>query len=131
MLQFLREPFFTPLRDSMKPPARALMACLFAALLAAVPSCRPGGGDIVRTADGVSVDFDDMVKDLASVPLVFVGELHDRSSHHEAQLAIIKALAEQDRPLAVGLEMFHDGHQGELDEWLAGERSTEEFLGTW
>jgi uncharacterized iron-regulated protein len=105
-----------------------------AALLAAIPalfflaSCGRGGGGIVRVQDEAAVSFEELVDDLASVPLVFIGELHTSREHHEAQLRVIRALADKGEKVAIGLEMFHDGHQEKLDAWLSGEIGTEEFL---
>ena len=105
-----------------------------AALLAAIPVlfflafCGRGGDGIVRVQDEAAVSFEELVGDLASVPLVFIGELHTSRGHHEAQLQIIRALADKGEKVAIGLEMFHDGHQEELDAWLSGEVGTEEFL---
>ena len=97
-----------------------------AALLAAIPVlfflafCGRGGDGIIRVQDGAAVSFEELVGDLASVPLVFIGELHTSRGHHEAQLQIIRALADKGEKVAIGLEMFHDGHQEELDAWLSG-----------
>jgi uncharacterized iron-regulated protein len=108
-----------------------------AALLAAIPvfffltSCGERGSGIIRVQDGAAVSFEELVEDLASVPLVFIGELHTSRGHHEAQLRVIRALAEKGEKVAIGLEMFHDGHQQELDGWLSGEVETEEFLGVY
>jgi uncharacterized iron-regulated protein len=112
----------------MKLSLNSFLLCLTAAALCAALSCRPRESAIVRVEDGREIPFAAMVEDLASVPLVFLGELHDRRSHHDAQLEVIRALAERDRPVAIGVEMFHDGHQEELDAWLAGNLSTEKFI---
>jgi uncharacterized iron-regulated protein len=109
---------------SRRAAASAVLLCLAAA-------CGPAAGDILRVQDGAKVPFEEMAADLASVPLVFVGEQHTNRSHHEAQLRIIRDLTERGAKVAVGLEMFHDGHQEELDRWLAGETGTDEFLNTW
>jgi uncharacterized iron-regulated protein len=105
-----------------------------AALLAALPvflflsSCGEGGSGIIRVQDGAAVSFEELVGDLSSVPLVFIGELHTSRGHHEAQLRVIRALVDKGEKVAIGLEMFHDGHQQELDGWLSGEVETEKFL---
>ncbi|MGB3544553.1 ChaN family lipoprotein [Rubrivirga sp.] len=53
--------------------------------------------------------------------VVYLGEIHDDSVAHVAQLAILEAvLAQADRPVALGLEMFETDVQLVLDEYLAG-----------
>jgi uncharacterized iron-regulated protein len=69
-----------------------------------------------------------MVEDFTTVPLVFIGELHNHPGHHRVQLRVIEALLERGSEVAIGLEMFHDGHQGELDDWISGRLGREEFL---
>lgn len=61
--------------------------------------------------------------DLARSGLVFVGEAHSELADHQAQLAVIQALHNERRPMAVGLEMIAHRHQNELDAWVAGEIS--------
>jgi uncharacterized iron-regulated protein len=105
---------------------------LFAALVCLLATaCGSGERDILRVQDGTDVSFEEMASDLASVPLVFIGELHSSGRHHAAQLRIIRELTKRGIKVAVGLEMFHDGHQEELDRWLKGETETDDFLNTW
>ena len=82
---------------------------------------------ILRTADGKVVSLPEIVKDLTQARLVFVGELHNFQSHHEAQLKAIRALKQADAPLAIGLEMFRRDSQPHLDRWVEGELSENEF----
>jgi uncharacterized iron-regulated protein len=105
---------------------KGILQCLLLCLCAA--ACVAREGDILRVQDGSVVSFEEMTTDLASVPLVFFGEIHSDPDHHRAQLEVIRALADRGRNVAVGLEMFHDGHQKELDRWLAGEMGLEDFL---
>jgi uncharacterized iron-regulated protein len=65
---------------------------------------------------------------LAGAGLVFVGEKHDLLSHHQGQLQVIKTLQATGKPLAVGLEMFQQRHQGVLDRWGAGNIDEKEFV---
>jgi uncharacterized iron-regulated protein len=67
------------------------------------------------------------MNDLRGVQLVFVGELHDNSDHHQAQLAIIGALKESGVSVAVGLEMFRSGSQADLDRWVKGTLTEKAF----
>lgn len=69
-----------------------------------------------------------VIDDLSRVQVVFVGELHNRAAHHQAQLQLIRALHEAGLEVSVGLEMFrHDG-QHELNRWVRGEIDESEFV---
>ncbi|WP_302504331.1 ChaN family lipoprotein [Geoalkalibacter halelectricus] len=74
------------------------------------------------------IAFEDLITDLASAQVVFIGELHDHEGHHRMQLEIIRALHERGRPIAIGLEMFQMDYQGALDRWVAGEIPENNFL---
>ncbi|MDW7709726.1 MAG: ChaN family lipoprotein [Deferrisomatales bacterium] len=83
---------------------------------------------LLRVADGARLSLAQAMPDLAGARLVFVGELHDQRSHHAAQIQVIRAFHEADRPVAVGLEMFRAENQHLLDRWVEGSLSLEEFL---
>ena len=91
-------------------------------------SCESPAEKMLRTADGNHISFTEMMNSLADVPLVFIGEHHNNASHHAAQLKVIKALHEAGKKVAVGLEMFHAGHQEEIDSWLRGEMGDHDFV---
>jgi uncharacterized iron-regulated protein len=74
------------------------------------------------------VDFAAMLRDLATARVIFIGELHNHPGHHQAQLSIIRALAADRRPLAIGLEMFRKESQGALDRWVGGDYPIERFI---
>jgi uncharacterized iron-regulated protein len=84
---------------------------------------------IVDVEAGVEVSQEDLLKDLRSVQVIFMGEFHDHVGHHQAQLAIIDALDDDpERPLAVGLEMFRRDSQKDLDVWTANKMPLLDFL---
>jgi uncharacterized iron-regulated protein len=68
-----------------------------------------------------------LVAEIRRAPLVVVGEFHDRSSHHELQLNLIKHLEAQGVPVVIGLEMFDLASQPALDRWSKGELDLAEF----
>ena len=82
---------------------------------------------ILRVADSQILSLSDIVKDLAESRLVFVGELHTTKSHHRAQLETIRALKEAGAPVAIGFEMFRRDSQPDLDRWITGELSEQNF----
>ncbi len=47
-----------------------------------------------------------VIKQIATKKIIYVGETHDRFSHHLVQLEMIKALHRQGRAISIGMEMF-------------------------
>jgi uncharacterized iron-regulated protein len=82
----------------------------------------------VRLADGKTVSFQELLTDLKSVRVIFIGEKHDNLQHHLAQLQVIKGLQEEGVDLAVGLEMFRTDSQKALDDWVAGSMPYLDFI---
>ena len=80
----------------------------------------------IRT--GAEISYRELLKDLASVQVVFIGESHDHPGHHRMQLTLIRDLEKQNPQLAVGLEMFQVDFQQDLDRWTRGELAESEFL---
>jgi len=82
---------------------------------------------LLRVSDRAVVSLSDIIPDLKSAKLVFIGELHDQELHHQAQLEVIRRLYESGVPVAVGLEMFRRDSQAQLDRWVKGEITEEAF----
>jgi len=107
-------------------PAYVVSALSLILLLTPLPaSAHP---HIVDVGQRVEVSKDALLEDLRSVQVIFVGEFHDQEGHHEAQLAIIDALENDERPLAIGLEMFRRDSQDDLDVWTADHMPLLEFV---
>ncbi len=85
-------------------------------------------GRIVSMATGQEIPFDDMIRELAPVPFVLIGESHEALPTHELQARIVRALHAQDVRLAVGLEMVAAARQEVLSRWSRGELTDDEFL---
>ncbi len=83
---------------------------------------------ILKAGDRTEVTPEELIQDLKSVQVVFIGELHDRFDHHQAQLSIIRALRADKRPLAIGLEMIRKDSQAALDRWLGKGLAMPSFL---
>jgi len=90
---------------------------------------------IYRISDGAIISFGEMIQELEGAQMIFVGELHNNKSHHEAQLDIVRSLNHGEKPVLVALEMFRNDRQKELDRWIEGDISEPEFkkvyLGFW
>lgn len=83
---------------------------------------------IINVTEGAEVPPQALLEDLRRVQVVFLGELHDHAGHHRAQLSIIDALDDDERPLAIGLEMFRKDSQATLDRWTANDLPFLKFL---
>jgi aminopeptidase N len=96
------------------------------------PTSRGMVRELVKSTDAVEIST---LKDLAEVigkvgdrKIVYVGETHDRFSHHIVQLEVIKALHRQGKKVAIGMEMFQRPFQGAVDDYIAGRIGEREFL---
>jgi uncharacterized iron-regulated protein len=85
-------------------------------------------GTIISAKTGKAVTFDELMKDLNSCQIIFVGEKHAIRSHHDIQLKIIQAVFKKHRSMEVGMEMFDRSYQPVLDLWSAGVLDEETFL---
>lgn len=77
---------------------------------------------------GKSLPFARMIQEMKESRLVYIGETHNSLPIHDLQLKIIQALYEQDRNIAIGLEMFPVTSQDVLNKWSLGILSEEEFI---
>lgn len=114
-----------------KPAALAVVAAVALAAHAFITwrlVRQDDGLRLLRVTTGEELALRDALGELRAVRLLFLGEYHDQLSHHQAQLAVIRALHEVDRPLAIGLEMFRAEDQEALDQWVAGTLPLERFL---
>jgi aminopeptidase N len=70
----------------------------------------------------------DLIDSAAGKKIIYVGESHDRFSHHMVELDVIKGLYMKDQKLAVGMEMFQRPFQKTLDDYIKGAIDEREFL---
>ncbi len=85
-------------------------------------------GQIISGATGAPVTFDEMLADLSGCRVVYVGEIHTDTVHHEIQREILQGLLRVHPRVAVGMEMFDFTYQIVLDQWSAGQLTQEAFL---
>jgi uncharacterized iron-regulated protein len=70
---------------------------------------------------GKSIKFNKMIEDLAESDMVFFGEYHTNPISHWIQIEMAKSFYELKKDkLVFGAEMFENGNQLVLDEYLAG-----------
>ncbi len=76
---------------------------------------------------GEQVSPAEMVDDLASVDVVYAGEIHTIERHHQYQLELLQALAKRGKPMVLGLEHIEARHQPVVDRFNAGELDFDEL----
>lgn len=70
---------------------------------------------------GKIVKYNKMIKDLADADMVFFGEYHTNPISHWLQIEMVKSFYEvKKEKLILGAEMFENGNQLVLNEYLAG-----------
>jgi uncharacterized iron-regulated protein len=74
------------------------------------------------------LSLDSLVTQLAAKRVVFVGETHTRYDHHLNQLEIIRRLNEVHPNLVIGVEYFQQRFQPQVDDYIAGRSTEEQFL---
>ncbi|MBF0329668.1 MAG: ChaN family lipoprotein [Nitrospirae bacterium] len=72
--------------------------------------------------------LNDLIEKISKKKILYVGEAHDRFSHHDIQLKIIEGLFSKNKKIAIGMEMFQRPYQKALDEYISGEIDEKEFL---
>jgi uncharacterized iron-regulated protein len=105
---------------------------LFVLILGSFPWAARAIAQNAAAADAVDLDtvlpLDKLAAQLATKRVVFVGEIHDRYDHHLNQLEIIKRLHERDPNLSIGVEYFQKQFQPQVDDYIAGRTTEQEFL---
>jgi len=69
-----------------------------------------------------------LIEQLKSADVIFLGEKHDNDAGHQFQLEVIQGLQAAGCDLAIGMEQFERDVQGAVDDYLAGKLTEEEFL---
>jgi uncharacterized iron-regulated protein len=62
----------------------------------------------------------EITRQLQQANIIYLGEIHDRTSDRQQQIAIIRSLLARQPRVAVGMEMFQRPAQPLLDRYLAG-----------
>lgn len=76
---------------------------------------------------GEPAAYSDLIDDLASVQVAYLGEIHTLERHARGQLVILRDLAAKGRPIALALEQMEAANQRELDRYAAGEIDFEQL----
>jgi uncharacterized iron-regulated protein len=85
-------------------------------------------GRIVHLKTGKAISFDQLIDQVGSRRLIFIGEVHNNPEHHLIQVQILQALMSQYKSLTVAMEFFNETQQSVLDHYLKGSTTETEFL---
>ncbi len=83
---------------------------------------------VLRVSDGKTISYGEMIREIKSTSLIFVGEIHNSEADHRLELDIMKSLRDAKVPFAVGFEMFTFESQKSLDQWVNGTLPRENFI---
>lgn len=87
-----------------------------------------GMDQILHIPTGIQVTKEQMVEIISGSRVIYIGETHDNLEAHRAQLEVIERLAKRfPGKITVGMEMFRQSAQPDLDRWHNGELSPGEF----
>ncbi|MEG5066070.1 ChaN family lipoprotein [Microcoleus sp. B3-A4] len=70
----------------------------------------------------------EIMQQLVKAKVVYLGETHDSAEDHQAQLAIIREMQQQNRKIAIAMEMFQRPFQSAIDNYLAGKLTEEQLV---
>ena len=95
------------------------------------PKAPRSQAQVVVSQAGEQLTTEQMFGRMEDKKLIYVGETHDQSAHHAAQLAVIKGLVERGRTPEVGLEMMPYVDQPIIDAYMEGSISEASFRAHW
>jgi uncharacterized iron-regulated protein len=104
-----------------------LVLCWPGSVVGATPINSLNSPQIPTVSTTEQVSFSQWIKKIAQAQVIYLGETHDRPSDHQAQIAIIQALYQEKKQLALGLEMVQRPFQSVIDAYLAGQLTEVEF----
>lgn len=90
------------------------------------------GGESIQSSVVVDLKkapgLDEMIPKLLSKQLISVGETHTNYGHHLNQLEIIRRIYKEFPGIAIGMEMFQQPYQSQLDAFIKGDLSERQLL---
>jgi uncharacterized iron-regulated protein len=85
-------------------------------------------GQIVDLNAGKAISFEQLIHQISSKELVFVGEVHDNPDHHLIEVQILQGLADASVKFTLGMEFFQKNQQATLNRYLEREITEDQFL---
>lgn len=106
----------------MKYTVTALLAALLTTSALAAESALPDltSFALVRNDTRAAVSVNEAADVLKDYDVIFIGEAHEHTANHLAQMALFRALYERAPNLALSMEQFERDTQPVLDNYLAG-----------
>jgi uncharacterized iron-regulated protein len=86
-----------------------------------------GPEEIYTIPKGEKISFDQLIEQIDSSKVIFVGEAHDQIEHHHIEVRILQGLLAKGKDVVLGMEMFHRSQQPLLDRWSQGGFTEREF----
>jgi len=74
------------------------------------------------------ISLEKVIENIKDKKVIYIGERHDRFSHHVNQLNIIKGLYKLNKKLAIGMEAFQRPFQKEIDDYINDRIDERRFL---
>jgi uncharacterized iron-regulated protein len=122
------------------PYVALLLTCLSAGACGAVRTSVPASaqvegisglfrtGQIVCPGTGEIISFDELIRRMETIDLIFVGEVHDNPEHHLIQVQILQAIMSRYGPVPVAMEFFQEPQQAMVDRYVGGAVEEAVFL---
>jgi len=107
---------------------RFFAGIILSALFVATAQAQETDLTILNNRTGDKLEFPQLVAQLQSSDVIFLGEKHDNAAGHAMQLKVIEALHAAGCDLAIGMEQFERDTQGAVNDYLAGKITEEQFL---
>ncbi len=87
-----------------------------------------GRGRIVQVINGELLTPTQAASTLQQYRVIYIGEQHNKASHHEVQRRVLEELVHGGAKPAIGLEMVSQAHQDVLDEWIGGDLTEAQLI---
>ena len=85
-------------------------------------------GRIIHSKTGKAISFDQLIDQVGTRRLIFIGEVHNNPEHHLIQVQILQALMSRYAPLTLAMEFFNKTQQPVLDQYMDGSTTETVFL---
>jgi len=85
-------------------------------------------GRIINSKTGKAISFDQLIDQMGSRRLIFIGEVHNNPEHHLIQVQILQALMSRYAPRTVAMEFFNKTQQPVIDQYMDGSTTETVFL---
>ena len=103
------------------PCAALLLGAMLTSATLAVEPETPRCSMWIDNCRGEPIRYEEVLDDLATANVIYLGERHTIPRHHTLQTQIVRDLASRNIPLVLGLEMMEKPNQKWLDQYSRGE----------